>query len=175
MKWLKRALVLTLLLFAAIAGVAYFLLPATVLYPPRGIEPDIFQESVADVTLERMTLEPEAGVVLDGFRMEPKGADVSLPTVILLHGICSSKDVYGDFARYLCSEGFRVVAFDSRGHGRSRGGCCTYSWYEKKDLSMIIDEVRKLDPLARIGVFGNSMGGAIALQAMAEDPGFLAV
>ncbi|WAC19619.1 alpha/beta fold hydrolase [Luteolibacter sp. SL250] len=171
MRRAKRVLISALLLFAVVTVAVYFLLPATVLHPPRGASPDVFAEPVpAGVTLEPMRVTPEAGVTLEGFRMAPEKGGGSRPTVVLLHGICSSKDVYGNFARYLCDEGFRVVAFDSRGHGRSRGGCCTYGWYEKKDISLIIDEIHKGDPGSRIGVFGNSMGGAIALQAMAEDP-----
>ncbi len=171
MRKARRVWIGTLLLFAVVTVAAYLLLPAIVLYPPRGTSPDVFGEPVpAGVTLEPMRVRPEAGVTLEGFLMTPEQGSGSRPTVVLLHGICSSKDVFGGFARYLCDEGFRVVAFDSRGHGRSRGGCCTYGWYEKRDISLIIDEIRKLDAGSRIGIFGNSMGGAIALQAMAEDP-----
>jgi alpha-beta hydrolase superfamily lysophospholipase len=116
-------------------------------------------------------LRPEEGVTLVGFVMAPEQAlgGGSCPTVILLHGICSTKDGYFTFAEELCKNGFRVVAFDSRGHGASEGGCCTFGWHEKKDVSLIIDEIRKTDPEGRIAVYGKSMGGAIALQAMAED------
>lgn len=171
MRMFKRLAVLGVILFTMAVASAYFMLPSVVLFPFRGRSPDIFKEPVpAGLRLVAMHLAPETGVTLEGFSMEPEKAGVSLPTVILLHGISSSKDGYAGLARLFCENGFRVVAFDSRGHGRSQGGCCTYGWHEKRDVSLIIDEIRKTDSGARIGIFGNSMGGAIALQAMAEDP-----
>ena len=171
MRKLKWLAVSVLVLVTGAVASAYFLLPAVVLFPPRGQSPDIFKEPLpAGLRLEAMQLKPVEGITLEGFSMRPEKSAESLPTVLLLHGICSSKDGYAGFAQYLCEQGFRVVAFDARGHGKSKGGCCTYGWHEKKDVSRIIDEVRKSDPGARIGIFGNSMGGAIALQAMAEDP-----
>lgn len=170
MRTVRRVSIFLLVLLLAVIGTFVIYAPKLVLYPVRGGAPDVFAHApTPGVSLSRMRIEPEKGVSIEGFRMEPEGAKASMPTLILLHGICNSKDAYEDYARHFCREGFRVVAFDSRAHGKSRGGCCTYGWHEKGDVSKIIDEVIKIDPGTRIGIFGNSMGGAIALQAMAAD------
>jgi hypothetical protein len=58
------------------------------------------------------------------------------------------------------------VAYDSRAHGDSDGAVCTYGFYEKKDLSRVLDAT----PAGPIILVGTSLGAAVALQAAAEDP-----
>lgn len=168
-KWL----VLTgVLLSALLLAGLFFAAGPLILLPPHGKEPpDFFKDHAlpAGMTFESVQLHPAEGITLDGFVMSP-AASGSFPTVILMHGICSAKESALGFAEAFCSQGFRVVAFDSRVHGRSQGGYCTYGWHEKHDLVKVVDEIERRDPGSRIGILGNSMGGAIALQGMAVDP-----
>jgi uncharacterized protein len=71
----------------------------------------------------------------------------------------------------LSARGFDVVAYDSRAHGDSGGEICTYGFYEKRDLHRVID-VLESGPVI---VMGSSLGGAVALQAAAEDARISAV
>ena len=90
-------------------------------------------------------------------------------TIIVLHGIGSAKEVYFGFARWLAENGFNVVVYDQRAHGRSGGRYCTFGFYEKKDVSKIITKVLKRYSKLPIGIHGTSLGGAVAIQALAIE------
>jgi uncharacterized protein len=95
----------------------------------------------------------------------------TLGTVFLLHGIASCKATMLPMAAELARRGFNCVLYDSRANGESGGLNCTFGYYEKKDLSAYIDSTSARIPGSKpYGVFGNSLGAAVAIQAMAEDP-----
>jgi len=58
---------------------------------------------------------------------------------------------------------------DSRAHGESGGNYCTYGFKEKKDISKVVDFIKTKNDSIAIGIWGNSMGGAIAIQALELD------
>lgn len=90
-------------------------------------------------------------------------------TIILLHGIRSSKEYFlPDVHRFL-EWGYNVVLMDNRSHGASQGLYCTFGAKEKEDVKRLVDELTKEDLQQNIGVWGQSLGGAIALQALAYD------
>jgi dipeptidyl aminopeptidase/acylaminoacyl peptidase len=80
-------------------------------------------------------------------------------------------------ARLFYNHGFHVFLYDSRQHGESEGRYCTYGYYEKRDVSTVIDYVESRRDLrvGKVGIFGTSMGAAIAIQAAAIDPRIRAV
>jgi fermentation-respiration switch protein FrsA (DUF1100 family) len=88
-----------------------------------------------------------------------------------LHGVGDCKIDGVDFARFLYSKGFNIFLYDSREHGESEGYYCTYGFYEKHDVSAVISylQSRKDVKIGKIGLFGTSMGGAVAIQAAAID------
>jgi pimeloyl-ACP methyl ester carboxylesterase len=92
-------------------------------------------------------------------------------TVIFLHGVSECSIVGIPMARVLYDRGFNVFLYDSRRHGASGGTYCTYGFYEKHDAGMVIShlESRADLRLGRIGLFGVSMGAAIAIQVAAQD------
>ncbi len=92
--------------------------------------------------------------------------------IIICHGI--SDDKYGSLghARFLAPAGFGVLLFDFRNFGESGGNFSTYGYYEKQDIIAAIDYLKKRGDLPeglRIGLFGVSMGAAIAIGAAADD------
>ncbi len=91
-------------------------------------------------------------------------------TIFLLHGIASCRNSMLPLAKILATEGFNCVCYDSRHNDESGGLYCTYGYYEKRDLSRYIDSALIRFPNSGpYGVFGNSLGAAIAVQAMSED------
>ncbi|WP_196889342.1 alpha/beta hydrolase [Aureivirga sp. CE67] len=95
----------------------------------------------------------------------PKG------TVILLHGIRSKKEHFISLSQKLANQGYNSVAIDHRAHGESEGTHCTFGVKEKKDISKLLDVLEKEEKITEnIGVWGQSLGGAIGLQAMGNDP-----
>jgi hypothetical protein len=91
-------------------------------------------------------------------------------TIFLLHGIASCKATMLSTAELLASNGFNCVLYDSRTNGESGGINCTFGFYEKGDLSLYIDStIARFPNSAPYGVFGNSLGAAVAIQTMAID------
>ena len=98
-------------------------------------------------------------------------------TIIYLHGVGDCKIGGIPYAQLFYHRGFNVFLYDSRRHGSSEGHYCTFGFYEKYDLSLAIDYLlsRRDARIGNIGVFGTSMGAAVALQAAAIDKRIAAV
>ena len=92
-------------------------------------------------------------------------------TVVYLHGVADNRGSSIAVVDRFAARGFDVVAYDSRAHGGSGGDACTYGFYEKRDLSRVIDQIDAHPVL----VIGTSLGAAVALQAAADDPRIAAV
>lgn len=91
-------------------------------------------------------------------------------TIILLHGIRSKKECFTELSEKLSKLGYNSVALDSRAHGNSLGTHCTFGVKEKKDITELINVLAKQENITEnIGVWGQSLGGAIGLQAMGND------
>lgn len=96
-------------------------------------------------------------------------------TVICLHGVGDNKMSGLLLAKVLHDHGFNVLMYDSRAHGESGGRYCTYGYHEKHDVQIAIYEVQKKFTTGKIGLFGTSMGAAVALQAAGIEPRIAAV
>ena len=110
----------------------------------------------------------------DGVRLRGWLFRTSTPrrgSIIYLHGSADNRASGIHLAERFLPRGFDVLMYDSRAHGESEGEACTHGYYEKRDLSRAIDSLGAL-PVAAIGV---SLGGAVALQAAADDPRIAAV
>lgn len=102
-------------------------------------------------------------------RITYSSLDTSKSTVILLHGIRSSKNHFLDLSTFLSKNGFNSIAVDLRAHGESEGQFCTFGVKEKKDIKSLIDYLTEKEKLNNIGIWGQSLGGAVALQALGYD------
>jgi pimeloyl-ACP methyl ester carboxylesterase len=93
--------------------------------------------------------------------------------VILAHGVRFNKESWKDQATQLASSGFRVIAIDFRGYGKSRGGPNARPGFE--DMYMdVLGAVRyaRETGAKTVAVVGGSMGGfASANAAVHSKPG----
>jgi len=94
--------------------------------------------------------------------------DKPVAIVQLAHGMSEHSGRYDEFACFLCSHGFSVVANDHVGHGRSAQGQLGSFASKKGGFDFAISDLEKLFELAeeRIGVhprilFGHSMGSIL--------------
>ena len=91
-------------------------------------------------------------------------------TIVLVHGIRAYKETFIPLSNFLDSLGYNTLLIDLRAHGKSEGEYCTFGYKEKNDISLWIDKLLKENSgNTNIGIWGQSLGGAISLQSMALD------
>ena len=89
------------------------------------------------------------------------------PTVVLAHGWTNSRAVWAPVARRLIRTGFRVVAYDQRGHGASGLGREPFSVARLGfDLRDILVDLDVHDAV----LAGHSMGGMTIMSLIGDDP-----
>jgi alpha-beta hydrolase superfamily lysophospholipase len=113
---------------------------------------------------DRVSFKSKDGVSLVG--MHHKVEDKRRASVVLAHGICSSKDYAGfqvGLANELGSAGFETLRFDFRGHGESGGRSEQMTIAaEVMDLTAAVQFLRRRGA-RQIAVEGHSFGGGIAV------------
>jgi len=185
---LKTSLIIlaVLAVLLTIAGylIATHVLPYTILQPGRrtsgatpadhGLAFEHFQFHVREHPADSTGLNSESKmtdslVTLDAFYIP--SATTPKANLIMLHGVGSCKEVYLGSAAQLTAIGYNILLWDQRAHGKSGGEFLTYGYHEKFDVSLAIDWLEAKNPGVPTGIYGNSMGGAIAIQSMAHNPG----
>jgi hypothetical protein len=98
-------------------------------------------------------------------------ATAGAPTIVVLHGVKKNRTDVVRAALLLRLAGFNVLLFDGRGHGHSEGRFITYGFFERRDVECAIDWLVNERSVDRnlIGLAGESMGAAIALQVAARN------
>ncbi len=92
--------------------------------------------------------------------------------MLVLHGVSDSKASQVESLRFLARRGILAMAPDFRAHGDSGGKFATYGHLEKNDLTLLRRALENEFPGMRVGLWGTSYGGAVALQSMAIDHEF---
>jgi len=123
---------------------------------------------------EDITIPSFDGTRLYGWWMS---AGPNAPTVVVLHGVKKNRTDVLRAAMVLRRAGNNVLLFDGRAHGNSEGRFVTYGFFERRDVESAIEWLvneRQIDR-NRVGLAGESMGAAIALQVAAHNPWIRAV
>jgi pimeloyl-ACP methyl ester carboxylesterase len=94
----------------------------------------------------------------------PHPAPMTSRCVILLHGYADAKVGAIAWAPTWQALGYHVLALDLRAHGESEGRYCTAGFYERHDVSQVIDQFRAQRPAEtrELVLFGVSLGAAVA-------------
>lgn len=99
-----------------------------------------------------------------------RATQASQRCLLILHGVGSSRrDMPGMRANFR-AVGYNVLLPDSRGHGESCGAQVTYGVLERGDFHRWIGFLEKQDCAEGIYVLGLSMGAAIVIEALADEP-----
>ncbi|WP_158607575.1 alpha/beta fold hydrolase [Flexivirga caeni] len=116
-------------------------------------------------------LDPSGAVVVadDGVPLyvEIDDQDDPVATVVLTHGYAHNQALWSRQRGAIHDAGYRVVAWDLRGHGRSgEGDDSSYTIAQLgRDLATVIDRTTPEGPIVLIG---HSMGG-MAIMALAQE------
>jgi uncharacterized protein len=167
---IKRLLKITgfslLLLFFAIAAFLEKGSPYLILKPFR----HNIKQQPGDLGLasEVLNVATNEGFELKGYLIKPN-IETPKAIIIMVHGIGGCKEGFLATANQMSKQGYATVIYDQRAHGESGGNYCTYGFYEKEDVSKIINQIKMKYPLTPIGIWGSSLGGAVAIQALERD------
>lgn len=179
---LLLAIVTAFLFFLLGVTVVLFIIGPTILLQPRKRTAEFYRALGQPTTPSDLSLQyEEINVIAEGGIKINCWITKSDPpvkgTILYLHGVADCKIDGIPLAKFLHDHHFNVVLYDSRRHGESDGKFCTYGYYEKHDLIKIINylESRSDIHLGKMGVFGTSMGAAVALQCAAIDKRITAV
>ena len=120
---------------------------------------------------ERISREPQGETSFverpDGTRIRVVTAGTG-PTVVLAHGIYMSVIEWTVLWDLLLERGYRVVAFDQRGHGQSTIGSDGISTASMSgDYLAVLEHVDARDAV----LLAHSMGGFLAIAAVLDVPG----
>lgn len=160
------ACLLPIILVIASLLISKYVLPYAIIQPPRvsgNISPsDLKLKSDKITILTKDTIEIKAYWI--GSNLKP-----SKSVVIFVHGVGGCKEHFLNLSKNLANIGIESILIDSRAHGESGGQFCTYGYKEKSDIAQVVDFIKEKNDSIPIGIWGNSMGGAIAIQALEFD------
>ncbi|TLS49426.1 alpha/beta fold hydrolase [Paenibacillus antri] len=163
---------------AALLAASYYFSERVLRIPTHKTEAILAYElERGSVTRERLDALPKEEFAIDspfGYKLHawfvPADGGKTGRTVAFVHGVTSSSYGMVKYADLFLRRGFNVVLYDHRRHGRSGGDFTTYGYYEKRDLAAVVDwAYDRFGRDAVVGVFGESMGAATALQFAAMD------
>lgn len=129
-------------------------------HPRRDIVPRDYRPT--DLPLERVRLQSRGGLRLAGWHARQDDAP---GTIVFAHGVWSNHLEMESRAEALWTRGYSVLLFDYRACGESEGRTTTLGQKEVDDLLGAIDFLAGDSDPGPIGVWGNSMGGAVAIMA----------
>ncbi len=168
---MKKKIKLIFILVIIIIGtgsliVAKYVLPYSIIQPPRVSEK--IKPSDLDLKSTDINILVKDSITLKGYWVK---SDAISPRslILLVHGIGGCKEHFLNLSKELSKKGIESILMDSRAHGESEGLYCTYGSKEKEDITQIIDFIKTKNDSISIGIWGNSMGGAIAIQALEHD------
>ena len=151
-------------LFVGFIGI-YFIAPYAILQPPRTSLSIDFES----LDLKGKKIQIDNGTsILKGYQIDTKRDSVR-GSMILIHGIGGCKEHFIGLAEKLGTMGISSFLFDLRGHGESEEKYLTFGFKEKKDFAKVVDFIKNENPELPIGIWGNSLGGAVAIQTLEYD------
>ena len=135
--------------------------------------PTLQRAGQPDLTFTGPLLESEDFISFDGARLgltrwEAKGEPWAV--IIGVHGMNDYANAFHLAGRYWAGQGITTLAYDQRGFGRSpERGIWAPDAIRTEDLRTITALARRAHPHAIIAVAGESLGGAVAIEAFASD------
>lgn len=158
------------LLLAAVFG-ACFLCAGLLLRPPSMSPMSVFPEQFG-LPHEKISFRTRDGLKLKGWFVPSAIGDRR--TIVMCHGMSDNKgELLGQTYFLNKPGGFNLLYFDFRSHGESEGEITTTGGLETHDFDAAVEWLRTAKPhlSGNAGVFGLSMGAAVAVVSMPKHPG----
>ncbi|MBD0324963.1 MAG: MFS transporter [Pyrinomonadaceae bacterium] len=173
-RWAYRLAIAALCLVLFVSVVLPFML--SFLITKAGTRPGerdrVDTPAAQGATFENVTFKSSDGNQLSGWYLPPTSKPVN---IIMTHGLFRSRYEMLDRGVALWREGYGVLLYDLRRHGRSRAEFSTIGYDERHDVKAALNFMRERAPASKIVLMGVSMGAAATLMAAAESEGLLAV
>ncbi|MGM0508679.1 MAG: alpha/beta hydrolase [Fusobacteriota bacterium] len=119
---------------------------------------------------EKIRIQSEEGYEIDGYYISLNNKEKR--TIIFSHGVGVSKYISVKYMNIFLNRGWNVLIYDHRSHGDTPGKYVTYGYYEKYDLKKIVDWAKnRVGKDIILGIHGESMGAAIAIQYAGMEDG----
>jgi fermentation-respiration switch protein FrsA (DUF1100 family) len=140
-----------------------------VMHPRRRVEDNDLDNM--PLPAEDIEFESRDGTRLAGWFIPARNAERPAPGIVLSHGWARSRCELLPHADFLHRAGFAVLMFDYRNRGESDGDAITMGVKERGDLLAALDTLaaRSEVDASRIGMFGMSLGGVIAILVGSRD------
>ena len=130
------------------------------------------EPSAYGVPFERVEFKSHDGLQLVGWYVPAE--QPTTKGILLLHGHASKKDVvFKKYGHWLRSQ-YNLFLYDQRYSGESEGRFTSLGYYERHDAKLALDQLRSRGNTS-LGVMGESMGGAVAINVGATVPDVKAV
>lgn len=163
----RNALILGLLALALfVAGSCWLALYPTV---PR----DLGGAPNLDARARHVRIPLEGGDHLDGWLLRGRRK----ATVVIFHGYGRDHTRAWRYAQFLERAGYGVLAADFRSSRALKRKPTTLGYYELEDARALLGWLERESPVKndRVALFGESLGGSVALAVAAEHPGVAGV
>lgn len=170
MRMLLNFALMVLFAYVALAAVIFFAQASLIYYPEIG------RDIIATPNSEGLAYEPVEISTADGENLH--GWFVPAPaangTILFFHGNAGNISHRMEYLLMFHRLGYNTFIFDYRGYGRSSGSPSESGTYlDAQSAWRYLTESRSIPP-SHIGLFGESLGGAVAAHlAMNEKPGAL--
>jgi pimeloyl-ACP methyl ester carboxylesterase len=122
---------------------------------------------------EKVSFKTRYGLTLRGWWIPSPSGPSEERTLLMCHGWGDNKGELLKITHFLSTAGgFNLLYFDNRSHGESEGDVTTIGYLETRDFDAAVDHLRQSRPwaLKRLGVFGLSMGAAVATMCIPDHP-----
>ncbi len=121
------------------------------------------------VEKENIKITLKSGYVLNGYYI--KANEESKKFLIICHGFSVSQTYTAKYYDIFRSNGYNIISYDERNHGKNEKTICGMSRFESLDLLEVIDYA--YDRFGKdifLGLHGESMGAASVLQSFEYTP-----